>query len=210
MSEKNEDIQVNEAPESTIFSDPAHFSEQSDTKKRGNRRLLTRVLACVLAVGILAGATALASSMMGQTPEWLLECAIFSYEPESYYSGMPYEEMLTLMEPHFEETLAILDNEKLINDELIPALNEAYTALRDGYGDLYNDEKSMDETVAHRSSWMVGVDRMQDLISTWNGLREAELPKLSCYELYDYNLGYFGGDLDSLLETFETDLASLK
>lgn len=60
MSEKNEDIQVNEAPESTIFSDPAHFSEQSDTKKRGNRRLLTRVLACVLAVGILAGATALA------------------------------------------------------------------------------------------------------------------------------------------------------
>lgn len=60
MSEKNEDIRVDENPESTIFSDPAHFAASADTKKRGNRRLFTRVLASLLAVAILATATVLA------------------------------------------------------------------------------------------------------------------------------------------------------
>ena len=35
MSEKKDETRVNETPESTIFSDPAHFNAPSDIQKRG-------------------------------------------------------------------------------------------------------------------------------------------------------------------------------
>ena len=49
----------NEEIQSTIFSDPAHFNDTQKTEKRPKKRLLIRALSAVLAVGILAGVTAI-------------------------------------------------------------------------------------------------------------------------------------------------------
>ncbi len=73
MSEKNDEIKVNETPESTIFSDPAHFTAATDTKKRGKSRLLVRVLASLLVVAILATGTFLAFKYIPELTEEIEE-----------------------------------------------------------------------------------------------------------------------------------------
>ena len=61
MSDQNRtpDNVENEEFQSTIFSDPAHFSDTQQSEKRPKKRLLTRVLAAVVAVGVLVGVTAI-------------------------------------------------------------------------------------------------------------------------------------------------------
>ncbi len=69
MSEKKDEIKVNETPESTIFSDPAHFNTAADIKKRPKNRLFIRVLAALLAVAVLGTATFLAFKYIPEITE---------------------------------------------------------------------------------------------------------------------------------------------
>ncbi len=69
MSEQNEETRVNETPESTIFSDPAHFTASEDTKKRGKSKLFIRVLASLVAVAVLATATVIAFKYIPELTE---------------------------------------------------------------------------------------------------------------------------------------------
>lgn len=145
MSEKNDEIKVNEAPESTIFSDPAHFSDTENTEKRGKRRLLTRVLASVLAVAILATATVLA----------------FKYIPE-------------LSEETGEETTVTVTNTAEIDVKSITVKNDGGTVKLNAELTEADGESSVTWTVDGVDSTLTSTTRISSFVNSAIALSALE------------------------------------
>ncbi len=71
MSDQNiqNNAEVFNEPESTIFSDPAHFKDENSQKSEKKHKLLFRVLATLLIVAVLAGGTFAAFKLIPEKSE---------------------------------------------------------------------------------------------------------------------------------------------